>query len=76
MIHEILEVHWQMWDYRNTRFRGPGGLTQQKIQDSLDQQIDAKFAEGFAVVGPVARLHARDSKDSVSKKGLGWQQCV
>ena len=47
-LRKLVECQWQMWEYRNQRFRGDGGTTESAEVAALDAQLEVEFQRGLA----------------------------
>ena len=47
VLKDLISGQWHLWDYRNKRFRGPDGRTDQEEHAQLNARIDAEFRTGW-----------------------------
>ena len=46
-LHLLIQGQWHLWDYRNQRFRGKGGLAAVTEHRLLNDRIDREFIRGW-----------------------------
>jgi len=62
-----MQGQWHLWDYRNQRFHGQGGIAETAEHALLNDRIDQEFAAGWEGMTMVnAQIHSQgQSADSI-----------